>query len=153
MSLIVNGITPVNIFIDDCLVEGNYATVFGAGIYILLDGLSNHIIDITGCNILDNSTPGSAGGMEIGFRETGSLQFVNRVLVSNTTFTKNSATFGGGAFFLVLGESPLMYQHDRMNPLDVLVLLQTLCRDILISQSSFCTISGRNVTLKQGREL
>ena len=105
MSLIINGLTPVDILVEDCLIEDNFATVFGAGIYTLLDGFSHHIITIRGCRICDNITPGSAGGLEIGFRETGNSTFVNSVFVSNTNFTGNTATYGGGAFFLVLGES------------------------------------------------
>lgn len=104
IALIINGITPVDISVDDCLVEHNSASSFGAGIYVLLDGLSNHVVRVTTCNIHDNETPGTAGGLGIGFRETGSLQFVNSVLVTNTTFTNNVATYGGGAFFLVLGQ-------------------------------------------------
>lgn len=104
VALIVNGITPVDVSVDDCLMEHNSASSFGGGIFILLDGLSNHVVQITGCDIRDNETPGTAGGLQIGFRETGSVQFVNSVFVTDTTFTKNVATYGGGAFFLVLGQ-------------------------------------------------
>ena len=108
MAVIVNGLQPADILIEDCHIEKNYAVSFGGGIYTLLDGLSEHVITINRTEFIENSTPGSGGGLEIGFRAEGTIEFTNSVLVYDSNFTGNMANYGGGAYFVVVG------RHSRL---------------------------------------
>ena len=103
MAVLVNGITPVDVKIEGCLFRGNYARQFGAGVFTLLSGLSNHTITVNRSQFQNNVTPGTAGGLEIGFLEGGTSESTNQVLVYDCEFVGNQAQYGGAAYFFPVG--------------------------------------------------
>ena len=89
--------STVNTTIQSCRFEGNYATTFGGGVYIILDGgLMNHSLVITSSEFVDNESGDGGGGLNIGF-----LYFrytVPSVSIMKCYFANNQATYGGGAY-------------------------------------------------------
>ena len=99
----INGLTAVDVRIEDCVFRDNYAEQFGGGVFTFLNGLSNHTVTITRCLFEGNITPGSGGGLEIIFLESGTSEKASHVLVSDSQFLRNSAQHGGGVNFFPLG--------------------------------------------------
>lgn len=106
MAVLVNGITPVDVEIEGCLFLGNYAHQYGAGVFTLLNGISNHTITVSRSKFRNNVTPGTAGGLEIGVLEGGTHQ----VLVYDCEFVGNRAQYGGGAYLFPVA----LFRRSRM---------------------------------------
>ena len=113
----INPRYSLNATVENCLFEQNYARSFGGGLYIAFNGLEHHIVTIRQVQFLRNRAP-TAGALEVGFVSGGNLGADNRLEVYDSTFTENSATFGGGVFFFTLGNTILcanIYnQHECM---------------------------------------
>lgn len=86
----------VDITVNDCTFEENYAQNSGGGIYMFLTGASNaHRVTITETRFIrDKARDG--GGLEITFSSPDSVSNPNVVLIRNCNFTENTGTFGGG---------------------------------------------------------
>lgn len=52
----------------------------------------------------NNSSPSTGGGLQLTFLQEGRQGSDNSVIVTDTQFTSNSADYGGGVYFLPLGE-------------------------------------------------
>lgn len=103
LALMINGLTAIDVRIEDCVFQDNYAEHFGGGVFTFVNGRSNHTVTITRCVFEGNITPGSGGGLEIIFLEPGTSEKTSQVLVSDSQFLRNRAQHGGGVYFFPLG--------------------------------------------------
>ncbi len=56
----------------------------------------------------NNSSPSTGGGLHLSFLQEGREGSDNAVIVTDTQFTSNTAVYGGGVYFLPLGEHWLL---------------------------------------------
>lgn len=89
--------STVNTTIQNCRFERNYATTFGGGMYMILDGgVMNHSLLITSSEFVDNESGDGGGGLNIGFQYF--RYTVPSVSIMKCYFANNQATYGGGAY-------------------------------------------------------
>ena len=97
VGLYIQENSSVSITIQDCYFERNYATTFGGGVYIVLDGeISNHSIQVIRSVFVENQAGDGGGGLHIGFLVSSNT--VHSAIVTNCTLVDNLATFGGGSY-------------------------------------------------------
>ena len=101
LSLTVNSSFPFDANIDNCLVENNFAQLFGGGFYIAFSGYHEHLTVVNNSKFIGgHARDGGGGGLVVGFVEAGrSESFSVRLEIFNSNFTENRAVFGGGIFF------------------------------------------------------
>ncbi len=51
-----------------------------------------------------NSSPSTGGGLHMSFLREGERDFDNRVILVDSQFLNNEANYGGGVYFLPIGE-------------------------------------------------
>ena len=102
----INPAFPLNATVEDCLFEDNYALSFGGGLYVAFDGFSNHTVIINRVKLVRNQTPGTAGGLEVGFIQSAG-EAVSKFYAYNTEFIENRAEFGAGVYLFVGGNSSM----------------------------------------------
>ena len=97
LGIFIRESVKVEIVIQDCYFESNFATTFGGGMYVLMDGaVSNHFTRVTGSKFIDNECQGGGGGLHTGyFLPTTALHSVE---ATNCTFIGNRALLGGGSY-------------------------------------------------------
>ncbi len=83
--------------IRDCVFEGNFATTFGGGMYVIMDGsVANHSVYVSKSLFVNNTCDGGGGGLHTGyFTPTTAL---HSVVATNCTFVGNRALLGGGSY-------------------------------------------------------
>lgn len=85
--------TTLPILLNQTIFDANHAESFGGGLMIQYQTDSRFILSADGCQFLNNSSSGTAGGMGIIERANSALT------IQNSTFSKNDATEGGGFAF------------------------------------------------------
>lgn len=78
--------------------ENNFAHSFGGGLYVNLDGnATQHSLNIKDCNFTDNRVGGGFGGaIQIALLTRNANSEPSQLKFVRCTFTRNSASFGGG---------------------------------------------------------
>lgn len=100
----VNSVTSVQVVVNDCVFERNYARSYGGGLYLAWDRVSGHTITLNNTYFIENECPGGAGGLEMGFARGGIESLGNKVFAYNLHFLRNKATYGGGAYVFIACE-------------------------------------------------
>ena len=92
--------TTVNVTVEDCTFEENFASTFGGGLFIILGSeISNHSINVRRSNFTGNevkNTGSGGGGLNIGFLV--SIVTLHSAVITDCTFTSNKAQYGGGSY-------------------------------------------------------
>ena len=99
----INPVYSLNATVEDCLFEDNFARTFGGGLYIGLNGYSNHTVVVNRVKLVRNWTPLASGGLDVGYLNSDALDATNSVFVYNSEFIENHSGSGGGVHFLTAG--------------------------------------------------
>ena len=99
----INPVYSLNATVEDCYFEDNFARSFGGGLYVALNGYSNHTVVVNRVKLVRNWTPLAAGGLNVGYVQGAALDAVNSVFVYSSEFIENHSGSGGGAHFLAAG--------------------------------------------------
>lgn len=102
-SFTVDSLSSLNATVEDCYFEDNFARSFGGGLYVVLNGYSNHTVVVNRVKLVRNWTPLAAGGLNVGYVQGDALDAVNSVFVYNSEFIENYSGGGGGAYILAPG--------------------------------------------------
>ena len=94
----------MQVLVDGCVFERNFALSYGGGIYFAWDLASGHRSLVNSTTFIENESPGGAGGLEIGFARGGSASNGNQVFAYNLRFIRNKATYGGGVYVFLAGK-------------------------------------------------
>lgn len=100
----INSITSVEVLVQDCIFERNFALSYGGGLYFAWDIASGHRTVLNRTVFIENESPGGAGGLEIGFARSGNASSGNQVFAYGLHFIRNRATYGGGAYVFIACE-------------------------------------------------
>ena len=98
LAIIINSSFAFDMRIEDCVVENNFATSFGGGIYLGYSGYNTHTTDINRILFTNNNCDGPSGGLHSAFIEGGGNGFTVTLNVYNSEFYDNEAEFGGAIF-------------------------------------------------------
>lgn len=104
VSIVINSTFEFNVNIADCLVEDNYAHIFGSGIFLVFTGYSSHFATVIDTNFTNNSSP-LAGALSLGYIERSNNGMPIRLSVYGSRFQDNKASFGGAVFIFSGGKS------------------------------------------------
>lgn len=105
-AVLVRSTTSVNITVEDCFFEKNYASSYGGGLFMGWTLVANHRATLNRNTFIENEClEGGAGGLEIGFGQGGNQSNSNQVLATNLKFLRNRASYGGGVYVFFIGES------------------------------------------------
>ena len=102
-SIAINPFLPLNATVEDCSFEENFARTRGGGLYIIFDGLLDHIVVVNRVRLVRNFCPATAGGLEVSFLSGSTVGFVSSLFAYNTEFVENRAAFGGGMSMVIVG--------------------------------------------------
>lgn len=97
-AIIVHSVISVDVVVTGCMFERNFALSFGGGLYMGWIRVSNHTTTITHTSFIENTCPGGAGGLELGFGRAGPGDTANKFFASDLHFIGNMATYGGGTY-------------------------------------------------------
>ena len=95
--------TSLRAVVEYSTVEGNFARSFGGGLYVGFDGNLNHTVIVDRVQLIKNECPGAAGGLEIGFVQGADPVSTNQIIVLNSEFIENRASFGAGIYYFSPG--------------------------------------------------
>ena len=96
--------TSLAAIVENSTVEDNFARSFGGGLYVGFNGNLNHTVTVNRVRLIRNQCPGAAGGLEVGFVQGADPYSLNRIMVYNSEFIENHASFGGGVYFFSPGK-------------------------------------------------
>ena len=100
----LNSVTSIDVQVQECRFEKNYALSYGGGLYLAWDRPSGHRTTLNNTAFIENETPGGAGGLELGFARGGNSVTGNQVFAYNLYFLRNKATYGGGSYVFIACE-------------------------------------------------
>ena len=110
-AFIINHVYSLNATLEDCHFQDNFARSYGGGLYIGLNGHSNHTVIVNRVKMVRNWTPLAAGGLEVGHGEDAVLE---SVFVYNSEFIENYSGRGGGVYVFAPGNSNRNYHNDDL---------------------------------------
>ncbi len=102
-ALNINTPSASSVLVTNCTFQRNLARAFGGGLYLAFGEVANHSVRIEDSFFIDNTTPGGAGGLEVGFALGGPNDLANTVFGINLVFERNTAAYGGASFVFLAG--------------------------------------------------
>lgn len=93
----------IHVEITDCIFKGNFARLFGGGIYFLSYSYKTvqHVVKINRCQFSDNMGRSGGAGIQLSFLSSGDVMRPHSIVLSDCTFERNTGQSGGGIYAFV----------------------------------------------------
>ena len=108
----------IHVEITDCIYKGNFARLFGGGIYFVSNSYetTQHVVEINRCQFSDNVGRSGGAGVQVFFLSSGDVMRPHSFILRDCSFERNIGESGGGMyasvgmFCYLAGECMATYQ-------------------------------------------
>ena len=97
LGLLINeSFHNVTALITDCQFINNFASSFGGGVYLVLNGMgTQHYVTMDNCEFRNNTGTLGAGAIAVGYHTNGERDLVTTAIIKNCCFIGNHGEAGG----------------------------------------------------------